>query len=84
MGCGLASKGVKILFPISSKLMLVMYEKNIYESFFSDREIRVITSKEDIDFYNLYQVINSYRCIFSESNNFELIKKILETYPQLR
>lgn len=84
MGCGLASKGVKILFPISSKLMLVMYEKNIYESFFLDREIRVITSKKDIDYYNMYQVLNSYRCIFSESNNFELIKKILEIYPQLR
>lgn len=59
-------------------------KKNIYESFFLDREIRVITSKKDIDYYNMYQVLNSYRCIFSESNNFELIKKILEIYPQLR
>lgn len=81
---GLASKGVEIVFPISSKLLLAMYEKTTYNEIFSDKQFHVLTSENDINYFNYHQVLQRYRCIFSEKNNFEFAKKIYEENPELQ
>jgi len=81
---GLNSEGVEIVFPISPNLLLAMYEKNTYEKMFTDRKFVVLTSKDEIDYFNRQQVYQSYRCIFSGKNNFELAEEMCKEYPQLQ
>ncbi|MBS3199161.1 DUF4238 domain-containing protein [Turicibacter bilis] len=81
---GLASEGVEIVFPISSKLLLAMYEKTTYNEIFSDKQFHVLTSESDINYFNSYQVLQRYRCIFSEKKNFEFANKIYEENPELQ
>lgn len=81
---GLKSEGVEIVLPISSKLLLAMYEKTSYDKLFSDRQFYVLTSKEQIDYFNCVQVYHSYRCIFSGKGNFELAETMCKEKPELQ
>lgn len=81
---GLKSEGIEIVFPISSKLLLAMYEKTSYDKLFSDRQFYVLTSKDQIDYFNCVQVYHSYRCIFSGKSNFELAKEMCKAQPELQ
>lgn len=81
---GLKSEGVEIVFPISPKLLLAMYEKTSYDKLFSDRQFYVLASKDQIDYFNCMQVYHSYRCIFSGKSNFELAEKMCKEKPQLQ
>lgn len=81
---GLQSEGIEIVFPITPKLMLAMYDKKVYASVFTDRQFAVLTSKKEIDYYNRVQVINSYRCIFSQDNNFELAENLCKEHPEMQ
>lgn len=81
---GLASEGVEIIFPISPRLLLAMYEKETYNNKFHDRKYIVLSSKDRIDYYNCQQVYHSYRCIFSKKNNFNLAEQICKETPALQ
>lgn len=81
---GLKSEGVEIVFPISSNLLLAMYEKNTYNKLFTDRKFIVLKTKDEIDYFNCQQVYHSYRCVFSGKNNFELAEEICKEQPQLQ
>lgn len=81
---GLQSEGVEIVLPITPDLLLAMYERSTYSEMFTDRRFIALTSKEQIDFYNRAQVVNSYRCVFSGINNFGLAEKVCTEHPELQ
>ena len=81
---GIASEGVEIVFPISPKLLLAMYEKETYKDKIQDRKYIVLSSKDQIDYYNCQQVYHSYRCVFSGKNNFNLAEQICKETPELQ
>ena len=81
---GFNSDGIEIVFPISPTLLLGMYDKKTYYKHAKDRSYVAITEKEEVDYFNEVQVTNSYRCVFSNQNDFEIAKKLCEKNPQLQ
>lgn len=82
---GFNSQGVEVVFPISPKLMIAMYERN-YHSILIPLENKYIpiTDKSKVEAYNGLQVAQSYRCIYSSKNDFEIAKKLCEENPKFR
>jgi len=82
---GLASKGVEIAYPINSKLILLIREKS-YFSNFKDNNLKFyeLNNKENIKYFNSLQVFGSNRQIFCRSDNFKLVREILNEYPEYR
>lgn len=81
---GLSSEGIEIVFPISPNLLLAMYDTKTFSSYFSDRQFVVVDQKDLVDYFNQAQVYNSYRCIFSQKENFELATQICKENPIFR
>jgi hypothetical protein len=76
---GLASKGVEVFYPISPKIMLIMFEREYHKDIRSlDRHYFVIDNVKDVDSYNALSVIFSKRFVFSKSDDFEVINELLE------
>lgn len=81
---GLASKGVEIVFPISPRLLIAMYDKDSYSKHFKDRTFLTLNDNSKIDHYNQVQVTKSFRCIFSQDNSFEIAENLCKAYPEIR
>lgn len=81
---GLSSEGIEIVFPISPNLLLAMYDTKTFSSCFTDRQFITIDRKDMIDYFNQAQVSNSYRCVFSQEENFELATQICKEHPVFR
>lgn len=78
---GLSSKGVEIVFPLSSKVILILREKeyfNKYKNF--DNKILPLTT-DQIDYYNSFQVTSSDRFIYCREQDFKLVEQIIQTNP---
>jgi hypothetical protein len=81
---GLNSEGIEIAFPISPYLILVLFEKNWFSRHHKDSTFEVIKTEKEVDYYNYGQVINSYRCVYSQKENFELAQVLCKQYPKIR
>lgn len=81
---GFASEGVEVVFPLSPNLLIAMYEKSWHSKFYQDRTFIPVRNKVFVDYYNYTQVVNSFRCIYSQKENFEVAKKICDEYPEIR
>lgn len=81
---GIASEGVEIVFPITPNLLLAMYEKTWHSNRFSDRSFVSLTSKEKVAYFNMYQIMQSDRCVFSIKDDFGLAEQMCEEFPQLK
>ena len=81
---GYASDGVEVVFPISPNLLIAMYEKKWHSNHYEDRTFIPIYDKDIIDYYNGVQVVHSFRCVFSQVENFELAEKLCEEHPEIR
>lgn len=81
---GVGSDGIELLFPISPDLTIGMYEKNYFSGTFSDRIFVEVYEPDLIDRFNIAQIVNSYRCIFSNKNDFSLVEKTLTKHPSYR
>lgn len=81
---GVGSEGMELLFPVNPNLTIGMYEKNHFEKKMIDRMFIEINDTDLIDRFNIAQIMNSYRCVFSNNKDFWLIKKILNENPFLR
>ena len=83
-GVGLATKGVSIVLPLSPRFQVVLFEKTTYpELSCADCNLFDLGSKDNIDYYNSLQVINSYRYIYSIDNDFSLVESMLNSHPAL-
>lgn len=81
---GFASDGVEVVFPLSPDLLIAMYEKKWHSKFYQDRTFFPIYDKELVDYFNRAQVVNSFRCVYSQKENFEIAKKICDEHPEIR
>lgn len=81
---GFASEKIEIAFPISSSLLLRMYDKNEYGHLFCDRQFYEMKDIEEVNYYNMLQVIDSYRCVFAAGEDFVAAKKYCEDHPELQ
>ncbi len=81
---GLNSEGIEILFPISPNLLLGMYHSKTYHSNINDRRYMAVNDTKWVEYFNRAQVVNSQRCIFSNSDNFDLAEKICRENPEIQ
>ncbi|QLE47580.1 DUF4238 domain-containing protein [Nostoc sp. C057] len=72
-GTGLASHGVQVVYPISSKHLLIMFESNFWNKLNSYDGMSILLSKEDVKSYNKLQANQCYRQTYSSEKNFELL-----------
>lgn len=81
---GVSSKGVEVYFPISPDLMLVMFEKTYHHNFTS-KNYRIIEIEEldIIEDYNSRCIMNSSRCVFSQTGDFSIIDKMKAKRPDV-
>ena len=75
---GILSPGIEIHFPLTPKLLLLSYDPSTHRLISND-----VKSEYAIR-HNNYQVTNSARFLYSNSNNFEMAKKFLKEHPHYK
>ena len=81
---GVSSKGVEVYFPISPDLMFVMFEKTYHHNLASKNyHIIEIEELDIIEDYNSRCVMNSNRCVFSQTSDFSIIDKMKAKKPDV-
>jgi hypothetical protein len=81
---GWLSQGVEINFPLGPNRLLVIYERTHFKEYEgADSRLIPMTEADDVAGYNRYQVIGSYRQIYSVADDFSLADKMCETNPEL-
>ena len=81
---GLNSKGIEIMFPISTKLIICIRDP---EFFWYDSDVHkhfVKLTKDEIEYYNSFQVLQSYRYVFSKQKEFQSVNEIMKRRPELK
>jgi len=79
---GFASPGIEIAFPLTPNHMLVLFEREYFQSFETiENNVLSTTDIEFIGHYNTLQVNSSNRQIYSSLNNFELIEVLSKINP---
>jgi hypothetical protein len=78
---GLASKGIQIYFPLSTKVNLLLCDPFLFG--FLPKKL-LVTNEDNIIFQNYLQVLWSTRHIFSINDNFDLAKQIISEHPELK
>jgi len=81
---GLKSEAIEILLPISSNLLLGMYDEKTYRREFLDRQVFSVTSLGLVEYFNAAQVMHSQRCVFSIPDNFSLAESLCEKHLEIR
>lgn len=80
---GLASEGIEIAFPLNSKSLLIMREKQYFHKY-KDKESKLFPlTLEDVEHYNMLQVHGSNRFVFCAEDRFDLVKSICQEYPAI-
>lgn len=73
---GLASEGIEIIYPITSRLALIMREREYHEQYsLFENKFKKLTIN-DIIIYNSLQVEQSYRTVFSLDKEFTIPKRL--------
>ena len=72
-GTGIASHGVQVIYPISPKHLLIMFESNFWSKLHSFDGMSATLSEEEVKSYNKLQAQQCYRQTYSNKKNFELL-----------
>ena len=83
-GRGLLSPGVRVHFPISPKLELLICDPTFYEEAQILDGTVIETTEEDILRSNLLQVEHAYRFVFGRNSNFGAARELCNRIPGLR
>ncbi len=80
---GLMSQGVEAFFPISPKLILVMFDR-AYHQRIADKDRHYISfdKPEIVQDYNRMCVEQCSRCVYSIDDDFSFINKMLQENPE--
>ncbi len=81
---GLDSKGIEIMFPITPKLLICIRDPK-YFWFDADmhKHFQKFT-KDEIEYYNSFQVLQSYRYVFGKKKEFQSVSDIVKRRPELK
>jgi len=81
---GYSSKGIEISFPLSSKYILVLCERSMFQNYEQyENEVLILNDPQNIIYYNSLQVRDSYRYVYCAEDNFDLAKEMVETHKEL-
>lgn len=80
---GFNSRGIKIFFPISSKIILILKDTEAfwYENEYHNHFVKV--TSDEVIFYNSLQIQQSYRYVFGKTGDFSLVNDMMERNPAL-
>lgn len=81
---GLNSKGIEIMFPITPKLIICIRDP---EYFWFDSDVHKHfqkLAKDEIEYYNSFQVLQSYRYVFGKKKEFQSVSDIVKRRPELK
>ena len=79
---GYASPGIEIVFPISSKFILVLCEREYFKASENIENMKISLSDINfINYYNSLQVVKSYRQVYAVTDSFEIVKHLLLKMP---
>lgn len=70
---GLASHGVQVVYPISSKHLLIMFESSFWNERKNYDGMSFSLSEDDVKAYNKLQTIQCYRHTYSIKEDFDLL-----------
>lgn len=83
-GVGIGSPYTEVVFPLSSSLILIMYDRNSFESSLGQLENSIINlGKDHITFYNSLQCKSSTRQVFCSTCEFQIAKDMIKNNPEL-
>ncbi|MDE6947331.1 MAG: DUF4238 domain-containing protein [Anaeroplasmataceae bacterium] len=83
-GTGLASPGVIIEFPLTTNLLLVMFESTSFQ-YIIDRHIEIINDTNKIKDANAAIIQNAYRYIYASNlNSVKMVEKLCELHPKIK
>lgn len=79
---GYASPGIEIAFPLNPQYILILCDRDYFSKYeYLDGKISLLSSFENVKYYNSLQVISCYRQIFSDEHKFGIIEEILRNTP---
>lgn len=81
---GLNSKGIEIMFPISTKLIICIRDPEFFWFDLDAHKHFVKLTKDEVEFYNSFQVLQSYRYVFSKTKEFQSVSEIMKRRPELK
>lgn len=80
---GYASEGIEIIFPLNSKYLFVLCEREYFKNLEAIENSKLIISDiENVNYYNSLEIIRSYRQVFSSDNCFEIIPELKKVNPE--
>lgn len=80
---GVNSKGIEIAFPISTKLILMLLDSEMFGALQPFHNHFFELQPEEIKYYNSLQIQQSYRYVFGKEDDFELAETIMKDNPVL-
>ncbi len=80
---GIRSPGVEVAFPLSSRHILVMYERTYFSGMLSEHGRAVRITPEGVEHYNGLQALRSYRQVYCESDQFEQAIGVCDRHPEV-
>ncbi|MGJ8644029.1 MAG: DUF4238 domain-containing protein [Luteolibacter sp.] len=79
---GIASNGIEIMFPLSPRYALTLYDRDYFSEVSSaDGTLALMKDPEDARYYNQFQVFQSSRFVFARDNDFSDVEAIIERKP---
>lgn len=81
---GLNSKGIEIMFPISTKLIICIRDPEFFWFDLDAHKHFVKLTKDEVEFYNSFQVLQSYRYVFGKTKEFQSVSEIMKRRPELK
>lgn len=80
---GLNSIGIEIMFPISPKLIICIRDPKyfLFDAYSHKHFVKV--DANEVDYYNSFQVLQSYRYVFSKNSKFDKVSDIIKCRPEL-
>lgn len=79
---GIASEGIEIMFPLSPRYILTLYERKYFgDVSTADGTLARMKGHESTVYYNQFQVFQSSRFVFSRENDFSQVDEILDRMP---
>lgn len=80
---GFNSRGIEVVFPITTRLLLILRDIDYFWFDQEDHNHFVELSEEEVEYYNSFQVLQSYRYIFDKSGKFVNVDNIMKKKPEL-
>lgn len=83
---GLRSRGIQIMYPLSPKHCLNLLERTFWKRYepLDGKVFRQPLTRENVEFYNSSQVVQSARFIYCQQDAFDLVRDMCREDAELR